>query len=385
MQCINNAISKQNKRRSSTRPFSSAAPAAALSKAEMDPAVDELQINPLDEEIASLKKQGKFSRKQSRQTSLRIASHRISSQRHHLAHTHSQANTRLDTVAHLRKTIKIECSTILSSPSIKEALVSSLNPQPSPKSAALRPRKPRKSVDRDEQLLLTRSKQQEAYNQQCLYRISASVTAFKVHDPDPNAVDGGHVLGLRFEVMTRGQFLQPYYVMLNRPYPNNSKTLRVHRHTVPPAIPLPGLAARYLPVPKQQMENDSSVAPPKQDLERFVKSLRREIMRYHNRLGVSADLRRSLGAHSQAAADGSSLPSNAIIDVSIADTEAKQIRLTWADERNGRLVMDDDGKVVKFMVFGAEGRDWETTKQLTDSQGRVEDVAKMLEEYAAGR
>ncbi|KAL7916409.1 Cenp-O kinetochore centromere component domain-containing protein [Trichoderma velutinum] len=317
----------------------------------MDPAVDELQTNPLDEEIASLKKQGNHS----------------------------------DTVAHLRKTIKIECSTILSSPSIKEALVSSLNPQPTPKSAALRPRKPRKSVDRDEQLLLTRSKQQEAYNQQCLYRISASVTAFKVHDPDPNAVDGGHVLGLRFEVMTRGQFLQPYYVMLNRPYPNNSRTLRIHRHTVPPAIPLPGLAARHLPVPKQQVENDSSVAPPKQDLERFVKSLRREIMRYHNRLGVSADLRRSLGAHSQAAADGSSLPSNAIVDVSIADTEAKQIRLTWADERNGRLVMDDDGKVVKFMVFGAEGRDWETTKQLTESQGRVEDVAKMLEEYAAGR
>ncbi|OPB38708.1 hypothetical protein A0O28_0018140 [Trichoderma guizhouense] len=353
----------------------------------MDPAVDELQTNPLDEEIASLKKQGKFLASHRVKSLLRIAPHPIPSHRSAITsrNSHSQANTRLDTVAHLRKTIKIECSTILSSPSIKEALVSSLNPQPSPKSAALRPRKPRKSVDRDEQLLLTRSKQQEAYNQQCLYRISASVTAFKVHDPDPNAVDGGHVLGLRFEVMTRGQFLQPYYVMLNRPFPSNSKTLRVHRHTVPPAIPLPGLAARYLPVPKQQIENDSSIAPPKQDLERFVKSLRREIMRYHNRLGVSADLRRSLGAHSQAVADGSSLPSNAIVDVSIADTEAKQIRLTWADERNGRLVMDDDGKVVKFMVFSAEGRDWETTKQLTDSQGRVEDVAKMLEEYAAGR
>jgi central kinetochore subunit Mal2/MCM21 len=130
----------------------------------------------------------------------------------------------------------------------------------------------------------------------------------------------------------------------------------------------------------------SSTPPPhlKQDLERFVKSLRREIMRYHNRLGVSADLRRSLGAHSKGN-DESSTPNNAIIDVSIADTEAKQIRLTWADERNGRLVMDDDGKVVKFVVFGAtDGRDWETTRQLGDSQGRVEDVAKMLEEYASG-
>jgi central kinetochore subunit Mal2/MCM21 len=303
-------------------------------------------------------------------------------------------------VVRLRKTLKIECSTILSSPSIHEALLSSLNPQPTPKSAALRPRKPRRSIDRDEQRLLARSKQQEAYNQQCLYRISASVTAFKVRDPDPNAVDGGHVLGLRFEAMTRGQFLQPYYVMLNRPYPDNRKFLRIHRHTVPPAIPLPGLAARYLPTPKQQQqqqqrqrqqqqaEGDSPLPLSNQDLERFVKSLRREIMRYHNRLGVSADLRRSLGAHNQTAADGSFplLPPNAIVDVSIADTEAKQIRLTWADERNGRLVMDDDGKVVKFVVFGAaEGRDWETTRQLKDSQGRVEDIAKMLEEYAAGR
>ncbi|KAH0497382.1 hypothetical protein TgHK011_004688 [Trichoderma gracile] len=317
----------------------------------MDSTLDELQADPLDEEIASLKQQA----------------------------------------AHLRKTLKIECSTILSSPSIQAALLTSLNPQPSPKSAALRPRKPRKSVERGEQRLLERSKQQEAYNQQCLYRIAASVTAFKVRDPDPSAVDGGHVLGLRFEIMTRGQFLQPYYVMLNRPYPGNAKFLRIHRHTVPPAIPLPGLAARHLPAPKQQTEGQSESgnlpSPPKQDLERFVKSLRREIMRYHNRLGVAADLRRSLGAHSShslMAADGS-LPPSAIVDVSIADTEAKQIRLTWADERNGRLVMDDDGRVVKFMVFGAEGRDWETTRQLGERQGRVEDVAKMLEDFAAGR
>lgn len=108
-------------------------------------------------------------------------------------------------------------------------------------------------------------------------------------------------------------------------------------------------------------------------------------MRYHNRLGVSADLRRSLGAHSNNKTATPSPPPNAIIDVSIADTEAKQIRLTWADERNGRLVMDDDGKVVKLVVFGAtDGRDWETTRQLGDSQGRIEDIANMLEEYASG-
>ncbi|KAK1252390.1 hypothetical protein MKX08_003577 [Trichoderma sp. CBMAI-0020] len=295
------------------------------------------------------------------------------------------------TAANLRKTLKIECSTILSNPSIRDALVSSLSPgKQTPRSAALRPRRPKRTsssigIDRDEQRLLARSRQQEAYDQQCLYRIAASVTAFKVRDPDPHAVDGGHVLGLRFEAMTRGQFLQPYYVLLNRPYAGHGQFLRVHRHTVPPAIPLSGLAARYLPGPKKQQQEEAQEqqAEGGQDLERFVKSLRREIMRYHNRLGVSADLRRSLGAHSNS--NKTTTQNNAIVDVSIADTEAKQIRLTWADERNGRLVMDDDGEVVKFVVFGAtDGRDWETTRQLGDSQGRVEEVASMLQEYASG-
>lgn len=216
--------------------------------------------------------------------------------------------------------------------------------------------------------------------QQCLYRIATSVTSFKVHDPDPNAVDGGHVLGLRFEIMSKGQFLKPYYVMLNRPFAD-SKHLRVHRHTIPPAIPLSGLAARHLPSPKP--ESDSTSPPQQQqDLDRFVRVLRREITRYHNRLGVSADLRRALGLHNLG--DPEDLASNNIVDVGIADIEAKQIRLTWADERSGRLVMDDDGKVKKLMIFGTDGRDWETTKELFGNYQRIEDFAQKLEAYASG-
>ena len=201
------------------------------------------------------------------------------------------------------------------------------------------------------------------------------MTAFKVRDPDPNAVDGGHVLGLRFEVMSRAQFLRPYYVMLNRPY-DNSKHLRVHRHTLPPAVPLAGLAARHLPPPKAENQGTSE-----QDLERFARALRREITRYHNRLGVSADLRRSLGLHDDVREPRSV---NDLVEVGIADIEAKQIRLAWADERNGRVVMDDDGNVVKLMVFGKQGRDWETTKELHGNYERIDDVAKKLEEYTAG-
>lgn len=211
--------------------------------------------------------------------------------------------------------------------------------------------------------------------QQCLHRICTSVTSFKVRDPDPNAVDKGHVLGLRFEIMSKGQFLRPYYVMLNRPY-FNSTYLRVHRHTLPPAIPLAGLAARHLPSPRPETDD-----PPKQDFDRFVRTLRREIIRYHNRLGVTADLRRGLGLHHRRA---EGLSPTDIVEVGIADIEAKQIRFSWADERSGRVVMDDDGKVLKLVIFGKEGRDWETTKELYGNYERIEDVTKRLQEYTRG-
>lgn len=75
-----------------------------------------------------------------------------------------------------------------------------------------------------------------------------------------------------------------------------------------------------------------------------------------------------------------------IVDVGIADIEAKQIKLSWADDRSGRLVMDDDGKVVKLMVFKPEGgRDWETTMSLSGSGGEhIEDVVKTLQAYGNG-
>lgn len=221
--------------------------------------------------------------------------------------------------------------------------------------------------------------------QQCFYRICAPVTAFKVLDPDPRAVDGGHVLGLRFEVMSRGQFLRPYYVMLVRPYAGSAQhrsCLRVHRHTLPSAVPLAGLAARHLAPPgkpegRAHDQQQQQQPPRKQHLDRFVRGLRREIVRYHNRMGVSADLRRGLGLHDKARADD--VADDDIVEVGIADVEAKQIRLTWADERSGRLVMDDDGKVVKFVVMGEHGRDWQTIASLQPKDEHVEDFVKRLQ------
>lgn len=266
----------------------------------------------------------------------------------------------------MKKRIQIETSTILSSAPVLNLIKSSARGT--------------SRTTRHATHLAARAAQQEAHAQQCLHRICNPVTAFKVLDPDPGAVDGGHVLGLRFEVMSRGQFLRPYYVMLNRPFPG-SEALRVHRHTVPPAVPLAGLAARHLPAPARG-EGDNRK---RQDLDRFVRTVRREIMRYHNRLGASADLRRSIIVNQDQ--DQDQLPADDdIVDVGIADIEAKQIKLSWADDRSGRLVMDDNGKVVKLMVFNADGgRDWDTTTKLSTDEGdHIEDIVKTLQTYARG-
>jgi len=224
---------------------------------------------------------------------------------------------------------------------------------------------------------------QQAHDQQCLYRLGASVTAFKVRDPDPNAVDNGVVLGLRFEIMTSAKYLHPYFVFLNCPWSDKS-FLRVHRHTVPPCIPLSGLAARHLPPPKKRRDDEatggSTGDDPKQNLVQFVKTLRREMARYHNRVGAMADIRRAVGLARPRG--GEDVTQTSMVDVRAVDPGAKQIRLEWSDGRSGRVVVDDDGKVVKLVVFGSRGRDRETARELYSEDMRIEDFAEKLRSLA---
>ncbi|KAL1648327.1 hypothetical protein SLS58_002080 [Diplodia intermedia] len=87
---------------------------------------------------------------------------------------------------------------------------------------------------------------QQKHNLENLHRTCAGVTAFRVKDPDPCAVDNGKILGVRIEVSVKGRFAAPYYLLLNRSS-SGSEDLRIHKHTIPPCIPLRGLAAKYLP------------------------------------------------------------------------------------------------------------------------------------------
>lgn len=227
--------------------------------------------------------------------------------------------------------------------------------------------------------LKERLEKQKAYQQQCLYRACAGITAFRVRDPDPNAVDGGNVLGVKIEIMTRAKFLRPYYVFLTRPYTGSeqeTRALRVHRHTVPPCIPLNGLAARYLPAPRPSEGGAGPERP--QDLARFARTLRRELVRYHNRVAVIAELRKAVGLDGKRKDAIDLAEKSSILAISAADTEAKQVRIDWKDGLSGRLVIGDDGEVVKLVILGERGRERTLTRELLSGGSRLEDVARKL-------
>lgn len=216
------------------------------------------------------------------------------------------------------------------------------------------------------------SQKQLAYNQECLYRICSGVTTFKVKDPDPCSIDKGVVLGIRIEAFQSGRFIRPYYVFLNRHHPDSS-AWRVHRHTVPPCIPLDTLADRYLPAPTQ---SGDLLKGSRQALPRFVKALRSHIVGYHNRITVISSMRRAFGlSANKEQGEGREL---IFSDISAADAEAKHIRLEWMDGRIGRAVVSSKGKILKCVVIGEEGRDRTTERAVLGGDRRIEGMTGRL-------
>lgn len=97
-------------------------------------------------------------------------------------------------------------------------------------------------------------------------------------------------------------------------------------------------------------------------------------MRYHNRAGVIGEMARAAGL-----ADDSYEPGeDDIVAVTAADAQAKQIELGWADGRTGRLVMDDDGKIEKMVVYRDEVRDRQTQREVLGESKHVDDVVRLL-------
>ncbi|POS87917.1 hypothetical protein EPUL_000731 [Erysiphe pulchra] len=228
-------------------------------------------------------------------------------------------------------------------------------------------------------ILLSTANTQHEHNQTNLYRICATITSFTIQDPDPNAVNQGYLLALRFDISESGEFIRPYYVILNKPW-NGEKNmmLSVYRHTLPPAIPLTTLAQKYLPSSKNQIsvEVEATGEAPKQSLLNFSRALRRSIVAYHNRLSIINNLRTDFGL------DGNDrketiYDEEILLDLSATDSEIRNIRLEWTDGRVGKIVVDEDGEIKKCIVISEGNRDRATEKAL---YGGIQDLGENLRE-----
>jgi central kinetochore subunit Mal2/MCM21 len=210
------------------------------------------------------------------------------------------------------------------------------------------------------------------------HRTCASVTAYKVLDPDPRAQNGGHILGISIDVALRGKFVETYHVLFTYTIQAGEKVLRVYKHTVPPCAPLQALANKWLPSVREGKDGGGEEEV-KQDLVRFGKGVRRELVGWHLRVDAVAALRKEAGL-SEPAKDGHGEPyqvlnafttsSDAssdsedeaedldtpakIIDIE-SDTAVRQITLTWSNRRTAVLSVSKDGIIEKAVVRMKDG------------------------------
>ncbi|KAF2274470.1 uncharacterized protein EI97DRAFT_357363, partial [Westerdykella ornata] len=232
----------------------------------------------------------------------------------------------------------------------------------------------------------------------------AGVTAYRVKDPDPNAVDNGNLLGVRIDVSVEAKFVDTYHVLFNRPNTRFRTMLKIHRHTIPPCIPLRQLANRYLP----QLRKDSSPEV-EQDLIRFGKLLRKELVSWHLRSAAVESLRREAGvldpkvrkgAETQGPSYGKVLnafmsdeenegddsgveeritgrqdgPAK-IIEVE-SDLAVRQISLVWSNGQTAVAQIAKDGEIVRGAVRTRDGERLPQLERLLS--GRMDGLVKRL-------
>ncbi|KAF2438692.1 hypothetical protein P171DRAFT_436626 [Karstenula rhodostoma CBS 690.94] len=256
--------------------------------------------------------------------------------------------------------------------------------------------------ERDRRNAVKLVQKQSNRNLENIYRACAGVTAYKVKDPDPCAVDNGNILGVRIEVPINGIFVETYHVLFNRPNATHRTMLRIHKHTIPPCIPLQPLANKWLPVTKKSAEE-----PREQDLVKFSRHLRKELVSWHLRLEALEKLRKDARLPDRTAPqDGSKVETEIemVLNAFVSDDEdsevedeatqqqqdgalkilrvdgdaaVREITITWSNGRVGIFRVTKDGEVDKVAVRTKEGtRDASLSSK---ALGRIEGLVERLE------
>jgi central kinetochore subunit Mal2/MCM21 len=220
--------------------------------------------------------------------------------------------------------------------------------------------------------------QQSQRNLENVYRACAGVTAYKVQDPDPHAINNGNILGVSIDVAVRGKFVETYHVLLNWRGEQDARVLRIHKHAIPPCIPLQQLANKWLPTTAKDVD-----VYPEQDLVKFGRSLRQELVSWHMRIEAIKKLREEAGLKdarvNHANKDTHVTSAGCILNALVSDDEAssdvedeeemgfahivdiesdtavRQITVTWSDRRVAVMSITKDGRIEKAVIRTRDG------------------------------
>jgi central kinetochore subunit Mal2/MCM21 len=179
-----------------------------------------------------------------------------------------------------------------------------------------------------------------------------------VRDPDPHAVDAGHVLGIKFDVFSRAQrtFAAPYYVFLVR-VEQGVDEWRVHKHTVPAMVPVRALARKHLPSGGVDASMDDTVAERgrKQDIGAFSRAVRKELVGMVRRKDALLMVERVC-------------KENGVTEFEITDGTGREVQVTTQYGLKVRFRMDIAGEAVEKVVIRVAGQ--------TGLEGRRQDLER---------
>ncbi|RDW86253.1 uncharacterized protein DSM5745_02895 [Aspergillus mulundensis] len=273
------------------------------------------------------------------------------------------------------------------------------------------------------------------------HRIAFSTTTFPFKDPSPvtdaeSEKDSKNLLGVRIDICVRnGRFTKPYYLLLRKvraaEHAEKNKPeirLKVHRHTIPAFIPVQRLERIMLPqhdplpVPGDGDGNGNghgAIEPLKkkpnpparqQNLQMFIREIRRQLVSWHMRLDAIHLIREQLGIirrgvdpYPDDEEDGpwdrdmlvdvgfdsglgeTRLKKNdyGIASFSPTALEAAYVRVEWEDGRVGRFKISDSGTVERAVVIGDNGRDKVLEAALTGGDRSVLTVLDRLKKDAS--
>jgi central kinetochore subunit Mal2/MCM21 len=251
-------------------------------------------------------------------------------------------------------------------------------------------------------------KKQSDRNVENVYRACAGVTAYKVKDPDPNAVDGGNILGVRIEVFVDGKFIDTYNVLFNRPSQRHKTMLKIHRHTIPPCIPVKQLANKFLPQSQREASKTTE-----QNLIKFGKVLRKELVSWHMRTAAVEKLLAEAGLADKTTKErleGNEPAYGKVLNAFVSDDEdeesedddfidngdrrrrhrdgpvkitefeadmaVRRIDVLWSNGQAAVVEVAKDGEIVKGVVRNGDGKRMSRLERKTI--GRMEGLVQRL-------